>query len=222
MNAETRRAIVWREIERKAFRPVDRGSWLRVYEMSLAGLWGVQHPDVCTRQGAGFDACFVNIVCDYKVENPDKYDVTIVNVASNAQACWHLHIDSGFCSKGSLYKCPTDNDYPREYMDHNLEKDVTYVLDGMIFHPRGHAHGDKLGIVSHLNLAPPALSPSEIRIGGGIENAFAFLTHLRYQFCLLSEDARQAERTRLIRLFTTAIQERLEAVQSTLLFGFRA
>ncbi len=74
-------------------------------------------------------------------------------------------------------------------------------------HPYNHAHGDALGIPSKLGDAP-ALKPKEIRLSGGIENGFVFLTHLRYQFCLLSENTRQKERTRLISLFACAIRER--------------
>ena len=40
-------------------------------------------------------------------------------------------------------------------------------------------------------LEPPLLSPHEVRVSGGIENAFVFLFHLRYQFCLVSEETRQ-------------------------------
>lgn len=88
-----------------------------------------------------------------------------------------------------------------------LEGDVETVLNGMIFHPRNHSHGDELGIVSAFK-APPALLSKDIRFGGGIENGYVFLTHLRYQLCLLSNEARQTERTRLIQLFSNAIRER--------------
>ena len=39
--------------------------------------------------------------------------------------------------------------------------------------------------------------------------------------CLLSEDAHQAERTRLIRLFTASIRSRQPAVPAAELFDFR-
>ena len=103
----------------------------------------------------------------------------------------------------------------------SLNHDIESVLEGMIFHPRNHAHADKLGIVSELADAP-VLPPSEIRLAGGIENAFAFLTHLRYQFCLLSEDARQVEQTRLSRLFASAIREHRTTVPAAELFDFKA
>jgi hypothetical protein len=119
-------------------------------------------------------------------------------------ACWHLHVDPIYCSKGAF--CDTTGHDPRQDDGRQLIRDVERVLDGMIFHPRNHAHGEALGIASQLAAGAPSLGPSEIRLGGGIENAYVFLTHLRYQFCLLSEEARETERTRLTRLFTAAIR----------------
>lgn len=218
-----RQAIVWDSIELMAFRPLTdnkRGRWLSEYERSLFRLWGVQPTDVQTRRNRGFDADFLNIACDYTVEAPDRYSVTIVNAATNAPACWYMHADPDYCSRSSFYH--PDEDYPTQDMDEGLERDVTTVLNCMIFHPRNHAHGDALGIVSQLDNAPPALPTSEVRLGGGIENGYIFLTHLRYQFCLLSDDARQAERTRLIRLFTATIRDRRPTVSAAELFDFRA
>lgn len=222
MNVDTRRAIVWREIERLAFRPVDRCCWLRVYERSLASLWQVEPLDVTVRPYTGFDAVFIGLECAYTVETPDKYSASISCVSPNSQVCLNLHVDPGFCSKGALFKCPTDHDYPRESMDNELERDVEYVLNGMLFHPRIHSHGGELGVVSQLQPVPPALSPKEIRLGGGIENAFVFLTHLRYQFCLLSDSARTEERARMVRLFTEAIRSHnRSSISAAVLFALR-
>ena len=187
MSAEdTRLLIIWHTIERLAFSPApaDRGRWLTVYERTLPKLWGRQEPDMPIHHHAGFDADFLNLVCNYTVETPDRYSVTVVNAATDAPVCWHLHVDPDYCSKAAI--CSTTGHYPRQDMDRHLDGDVKTVLDGMIFHPRNHAHGDKLGIASEL-AAGSALSPYEIRLGGGIENGFVFLTHLRYQFCLLLE-----------------------------------
>ena len=142
-----------------------------------------------------------------------------MKVATNAPACWYLHVDPHYCSRSSLYH--PDEDYPTQDMDAHLEREVAAVLDGMLFHPRNHAHGDALGIVSELAAGGPALPANEIRLGGGIENGYTFLMHLRYQFCLLSEAARQAERTRLVRLFTTAIRDRQTKVPAKTLFDLR-
>jgi hypothetical protein len=217
-----RQAIVWDAIERMAFRPLtddDRNRWLSEYERSLFRLWGQQPTDIQTRRNRGFDADFLNIACDYTIEAVDRYSVTIVNAATNASACWYMHVDTSYCSRSSFYH--PDEDYPRQDEDRHMANDIESVLDGMIFHPRNHSHGDKLGITSEL-AAGSTLSPYEIRIGGGIENAFAFLTHLRYQFCLLSEAARQTERARLGRLFITSFRDRRTTVPAAELFDLRA
>jgi hypothetical protein len=217
-----RQAIVWDAIERMAFRPLtdnDRNRWLSEYERSLFRLWGLQPTDIQTRRNRGFDADFLNLACDYGIEASDRCSVTIVNVAAGAPACWHLHVDPGYRSRSSFYR--PDEDYPRQDEHRHLANDVESVLDGMLFHPRNHAHGSALGIVSQLAPGAPSLGPSEIRLGGGIENAFVFLAHLRYQFCLLSEAARQAERTRLVQLFATAIRARRDTVPAAELLDFR-
>jgi len=217
-----RQAIVWDAIERLAFRPseADRQGWLWCYVRSLRTIWGVEPTNIATHGNTGFDAWFLNIACDYAVEAPDRYSVTIVHAATNAPACWSVHVDPGYCSRSSLYH--PDEDYPTQDIDGRLERDVTTVLDGMIFHPRNHAHGDAIGIVSQFAADEPALPASEMRLGGGIENGYVFLTHLRYQFCLLSKAARQAERTRLVRLFTAAIRDRKPEVAAAELFDLRA
>lgn len=200
-----RQAIVWDAIERLAFRPsaADRQGWLRRYVLSLRTIWGVEPTNISIRSNNGFDAWFLGVACDYAIEAPDRYSVTIVNAATQAPACWYTHVDPDYRSRSSFFQ-PRE-DYPTQDLATHLERDVETVLDGMIFHPCNHAHGNEIGIVSALGGAS-ALSSEKIRLGGGIENGFVFLTHLRYQFCLLSNEARQAERARLIRLFTAAIQ----------------
>lgn len=222
MNEKKRQAIVWDAIERMAFRPAssrDRDGWLSVYVRTLHRLWQLQPTDVPTRHSTGFDALFLDLACDYVVETPDQYSVTIINVAAHAPACWHLHVDPGYCSRASYYHAAED--YPAQDINTHLKRDVATVLDGMIFHPRNHAHGDALGIIPQLAPDAPTLPLSEIRLGGGIENGFVFLTHLRYQFCLLAEDARQTEQNRLVRLFADAMRERRQAVPAADLFALR-
>ncbi len=91
----------------------------------------------------------------------------------------------------------------------------------MIFHPRTHTHVEEYGLMLSAPPPLPLLALREIRIGGGIENAFVFLFHLRYQFCLVSEETRGTERARLVNLFTTAIRGNEAHVPPGELFGFR-
>ncbi|OGV61340.1 MAG: hypothetical protein A2498_01095 [Lentisphaerae bacterium RIFOXYC12_FULL_60_16] len=221
MKAECdRQAVVWDAIERLAFRPstADRQRWLWCYVRSLRTLWGVEPTDVVTRGNTGFDAWFLGIACNYAIEVPDRYSVTIMNAAATAPACWCVHVDPDYLSRSALFE--SCGDYPSQDMDAHLERDVATVLDGMLFHPRNHAHGDAFGIVSQLD-RDTSLTPSEIRLGGGIDNGFVFLTHLRYQLCLLSADGRQTERTRLVRLFTAAIRNGCGAISAAVLFDLR-
>jgi hypothetical protein len=91
----------------------------------------------------------------------------------------------------------------------------------MIFHPRIHTHIKEHGLMPNAPQPHGLLDLHEIRIGGGIENSFVFLFHLRYQFCLVSEETRGSEWTRLVNLFTTAIRRGEEHVPTNKLFDFR-
>jgi hypothetical protein len=221
MSAETKRlATVWHTIERLAFKPApaDRDRWLWVYVRTLHKLWGLQASDIPTRRNTGFDATFLSLACDYTVDAPDKYSVNLVNAATDAHACWCLHVDPEYCSIAAL--CACTETYHRGDIDRHLAGDVERVLDGMLFHTRNHAHGNDLGLASAL-AAAGGLPADEVRLCGGIGNAYVFLTHLRYQFCLISGSARQAERSRLIDLFTTAIHAGRRTIPAGELFGLR-
>ena len=210
--------ILWDTIERLAFRPDSPAKWLAIFERTLHKLWRVEPKDVEIRQPAGFNFPLLNVACNYWVETAEKYGVSIMNIAAQAPSRWTVHTDPDFPSKAAF--CASPGKYPHRDRDKHLRADVAYVLDGMVFHPRNHAHGDLLGIVPDLGAAGPGLRCHEVRLGGGIENAFVFLTHLRYQFCLVSEDARQSEKTRLVDLFTRAIAGNQTVVPPANLFDF--
>jgi hypothetical protein len=203
MDERQRRTILWNKIEHLAFQPTDNRSWLRIYHKSLGRFWEVQPPDV-TEVPNGFEACFLNLRCEYYVQARDKYSVRIINTASDRRCSWSVHVDPAYYSKAVLVD--VQQDYPRQDIDRNLQADVIAVLDGMIFHPRAHCHGEDLEL--KMDLASGALPIHETRIGGGIENAFVFLTHLRFQFCLIAPQAREDEKTRLVNLFTTKTKNR--------------
>jgi len=202
-----RRAIVWDTIERIAFQPKDPSGWLKKFGVSLDRFWQTQNGDVQITEN-GFDAWFLNVACEYEVEARDKYSVSIINAKSDRKLSWSLHVDSSYCSKSSLVVVP--GVYPTPHVANDLRGDVTAVLDGMLFHPCNHCHGEDMELT--MNLASTSLSSHEVRVGGGIENAFVFLTHLRFQFCLLNEELRNTEKTRLIELFTKAIKDKRHSV----------
>lgn len=207
MNDRQRRSIVWDKIERMAFHPQKSSSWLQVYLRSLSRFWQAQNADVQST-GNGFEALFLNIACEYDIQSRDRYSVSIINAASSRKRSWSLHVDAAYQSKASLGA--TQGNYPTQHVANDLLGDVTVVLDGMIFHPRNHSHGEDMELT--MSLCPQALPTHEVRVGGGIENAFVFLTHLRYQLCLLNGALRTAERDRLIDLFTAAIRNGRQSV----------
>lgn len=218
MNDNKRRAIVWDTIERLAFRPNPPASWLGVYAKTLHALWGVE--PMWDRFGLDdtFIVTFLNLKCSHFVESESKYEFSFVHDSSDC-FLWKIHVDPGFLSKASLQTC--GDRYPRRQMG-KLSRDVKDVLDGMLFHPRCHVHLEDLGI-RHVQLDPEkgGLKLHEIRIGGGIENPYVFLFHLRYQFCLVHTDVRRNERVRLIDLFENAIKNNDSTVNARDLFNFR-
>lgn len=219
MNDNKRRAIVWDTIERLAFRPNDPQNWLGVYARTMHVLWDIDPTLKHLSLDDEFVVPLLNLKCDYSIESVSKY--TMLLAANSAgRLNWQTHVDPNFLSKSSLQP-PVDN-YPRQQMDNNLRRDVEAVLNGMLFHPRCHAHIEDLG-GQHVQLDSDrgGLSSHEVRIGGGVENPYVFLFHLRYQLCLVSEQARQTERQRLIDLFEMAIIRKDKTVNARDLFNFQ-
>lgn len=221
MNDNKRRAIVWNTIELIAFRPSsdnDRGAWLGVYAKTLHTLWGMEPMWNCFAQDDEFIVPFLNLKCSHFIENMSKYSISFVHDSSDCMH-WQTHVDPGFHSKASLQT--SVGNYPRQQMD-ELYRDVDAVLNGMLFHPRCHAHLEDLG-GRHVQLDQDSggLSSHEVRIGGGIENPYVFLFHLRYQFCLVSDQVRQTERQRLIGLFERSIRGGEQNVNARDLFNLQ-
>jgi len=218
MNDNKRRAIVWDTIERLAFRPNPPKSWLGVYAKTLHGIWGVEPMWNRFALNDHFDIPFLMLKCDFLIESVAKYSVSLIQDSSTVRCHWQNHIDPEYLSKGPLYSA--SGRYPREQRA-QLQRDIEAVLDGMLFHPRCHAHLEYLvGRNVQLDQGSGGLSSYEIRIGGGIENPYVFLFHLRYQFCLVSAQSRGREKTRLIDLFENAIRNDL-TVNARDLFDFR-
>ena len=218
MNDNKRRAIVWDTIERLAFRPKSPANWLSVYAKTLHKLWRMDQMWVRFGLDDEFIVTFLNLKCSHYIESESKYNISFLHGSSGCLH-WQTHVDPGFHSKASLQTSVAN--YPRQQIG-ELRRDVEAVLNGMLFHPRCHAHFEDLG-VQHVQLDKDSggLKSHEIRIGGGIENPYVFLFHLRYQFCLVADQVRQTERQRLIDLFERAIRN-TETVNANKLFNFRA
>jgi hypothetical protein len=203
MVEKDRLTIVWREIESKAFHPLGREieTWLQVYKRSLSKLWDIA-PSPAGKSNASFNLPISSFQCCFSNDDEKGLKFTVA-ISSAERTFWHLEVDPGYYSKTDGLN-QTKN-YPREHKNNrDLEKDIEIVLDGMLFHPHCHMHGDKLNIQP---LGNHALDSHEIRLGGGIENLFIFLAHVRYQFCLVSHDKREEEKSRLVKLFTGAITD---------------
>ncbi|NOR05135.1 MAG: hypothetical protein GQ575_02365 [Deltaproteobacteria bacterium] len=220
MNDNKRRAIVWDTIERIAFQPnsdSDRDTWLGVYAKTLYAFWNME--PIWTRFGLDdeFIVTFLNLKCSYIIESASKYEISFAHDSSD-YLHWQTHVDPGFHSKISLQT--TVGKYPSQQMG-ELRRDLESVLNGMLFHPRCHTHLEKIGVLPmQLDQDSGGLSSHEVRIGGGIENPYVFLFHVRYQFCLVSDQVRQTERLRLIDLFEDAIKDKDKTVNASKLFNF--
>ena len=217
MNEKKRRAIVWDMIEHIAFRPItsnERSNWLSVYARTLHNLWGLDPIWKPLTTNDKFNVTFLNLRCKYSIESVGKYKTSFADDSSDS-LFWRIHVDPRFESKASLQA--SVGKYPHDQKS-ELHRDVDVVLRGMLFHPRCYTHLEDLG-VRHVQL-DGGLSSQEIRIGGGIENPYVFLYHLRYQFCLVSSESRDDERARLITLFENAIRDRLSNVNPMSLFDF--
>jgi hypothetical protein len=219
MNDNKRRAIVWDTIERLAFRPKKPATWLSTYKKTLHPFWGKEKTYIRFGTDSEFIIpFFLNLKCCFFIESESKYNISFVHDSSDCPRGGQFHVDSGFFSKASLQAFVEK--YPQEQMKKKLSRDVEAVLNGMLFHPRCHAHLDYLG-VPHVQLDQDSggLSSHEVRIGGGIENPYVFLFHLRYQFCLVHEHVRHEEKLRLIDLFEGAIQRKEQRVIPEKLFN---
>ncbi len=216
------RFAIWSKIEQLAFRPQEKEmqSWLSMYRISLHTIWQIHASRSYLKSKDTFNIPFLNLKCDYQIEyikNKKKYSVTLRDLSTNGGK-WQIHVDPKYDSKSSLQtsqkKCPQK--------ESKLRCDITKVLDGMLFHPRCHTHLEDIGIPhTQLDQNSNKLSLHDIRIGGGIENPYVFLLHLRYQFCLIKQ-AREKERTRLIDLFRVAIQDnKKQTVNASDLLNYR-
>ena len=220
MSEMDRRAIVWDIIERVAFQPnsdKECSTWLRVYAKTLHKLWEVDPVQQNFGYSHIFDIPFLNMKCDCNIESVKKYSISLMDLSADDN-CWHCHIDPKYFSYACLYSSSAD--YPHQQLN-ELEKDVETVLDGMLFHPRCHTHIDEIGVQSiQLDLDIGGLSSHEVRIGGGIDNPYVFLFHLRYQCCLVADPARQKEKRRLIELFYHSIKDKVQNVSARDLCDF--
>lgn len=218
MTEAKRRAIVWDLIEQLAFRPWKKKDWwLRRYSNQLNNLLQLQPIWIKGGSQGCFQIAELEIACEYKIESENTY---IASFKKTEKKIWSVHADAAYLSKAALHVAEAT--YPEEEIDTHLRSDIANVLEGMLFHPRNHSHLSEFDISTAEDIEPGCggLKGEEIRITGAAYNGFIFLYHIAYQLCVVSKEAREAEKARLIDLFENAIRNN-QNVNAGALFNFK-
>ena len=211
---------MWDLIEQLAFRPWDKEkSWLRCYSKQLRDL--MQLDPVWIKDGSQgrFQILELKIACEYKIESENGYIASLMKT-ENEKIIWSIHADAAYLSKAALHMAEAV--YPESEIDTFLRSDITSVLEGMLFHPRNHAHLSDIGFktAGDIDSSCGMLKANDIRVSSTAYNGFVFLYHIAYQLCVVSKDARVAEKTRLIDLFEGSIRRSDRNVSAKELFNF--
>jgi hypothetical protein len=203
MNDSRRRTHVWEIIARHAFMPRndrDRAYWLGCFSRSIYQY--LDDPILrVPRGGMPLDGTFgcisLDFECRYRIQS-ECADFTLL-----VPSCeWQLGVDS------RVFACVPDLNGWEEAQGELTQEDVTEVLRGMIEHPRTHLHIHQSEF-SH-----------DVRIGTGFYAPFLFLFQLRFQLCI-DLARRQAELSRLTRIFTLDWLRRESDVSPQALFGLK-
>ena len=189
-------AYLWQDVIRLGFKIKEHQKWIKTYLGSLQKFWEV-HDYPCTSG----PKCKDNSI-KAKIENPDlelwwEFDLRLKEHP-------HFHLEFNHLN-GNIWRHHADHAYyglPIEKMLDERDRsvaiaefsrdDLEIILDAMIFHGRAHQH-----------IKSP-FPENKIRIGGGIDNPFLYLFHLRYQLC--PKEKRNAEKRRVMVLFESAIK----------------
>ncbi len=194
----------------------DKKSWLRQYGKSLKYFWKMadypKHPTVQNGnlKGSLDAASNLNLMLEYSISKSSKFAVQFLyNLNGKFELMWVHDVDDQYFNfPNSLFIMEHNkrNIALREFKPNDIES----VIDGLLCHPVVHQHID--GLLSYPDKndkddKEKDKKNHQIRIGGGIDNAFLFLFQLRYQLCPFP-DKRKAERDRLIKLFQDAIRQK--------------
>src|SRR3990172_3529149 len=135
LSAEERQSIVWTTIERIAFRPNPADTWIGLYERTIHKLWDLQPGDVPRHHFTEFQVPFLNITCEYHIEQVDsKYNASIHLAEDQSRFLLAVHVDPAYASKAALHS--ENRSYPSQDYARNLRYDVAFVLEGVGFYPR--------------------------------------------------------------------------------------
>jgi len=198
------RAYLMQEVIKLGFSPSDpkdKNSWLHQYSRSSKGFWCVEaYPPVPKMKDNILSATIdssdaINLTFEYAIEKRDKFIVRLLHSPNN-QLMWKHDMDEG---NSKYYIFPHQyflNEFKQRKVALNKMKrdDLESVIDTLFMHPTPHQHIES------------PIDNHDIRIGGGITNAFLYLFHLRIQLCPIPE-RRSEERQRLFNLFENAIKK---------------
>lgn len=199
---ERRRTHIWHAIIRNAFAPSDAGTratWLTCFYQTIpiyvdSPVFS-KFPNKYGESFLGEIGCSsLDFLCKYKIQ-PERADFTMLRGDSSE---WQYGIES------SVF-VPNGRDVPVDRTS-LCQDDVDKVLCAMITHPRAHLHV--------YNDEPRR----EVRIGTGLSESFLFLFQLRFQLCI-DPTRRQAELSRLTRIFTLNWLKRERVISPQRLFG---
>lgn len=207
------KAYVADAVLRQAFCPAsgnEKLRWLNRLHANVRAFWGIENsPKVPRVQGDALCGTLehgkLQILVEYRVEANADIGAKIMFCRDNDRdLLWCHHSDTQF------YRFPDRTALlaigkEKEALRVASPADFEAVVDGLICHPAVHQH-----VESYFN-------QHEIRIGGGIGNAFLFLFHMRFQLCPFPEQ-RLEERSRLARIFSTAVREDRQ-ISANELFG---
>lgn len=172
-------AYLWREILRLGFHPSgdkEQKSWLVQYGKSLKDFWEVDHQDFPSLEKGAFKgnlSCSpgLNMFLTYSISGPSKFVVAFeYKTIHGMELMWIHDVDEAYF-RFPVQTFLTLHNQRNPALRDIRDSDIKVVINGLLCHPRAHQH-----IESPIN-------KHEIRVGGGIDNAFLFLFHLRYQLC---------------------------------------
>ncbi len=203
MDNEIIQAYLWQKIIKLGFSPKNNayGSWLSQYNKTLPDFWQTdQYPKISKDKNAYqikiyFDQ--INLRFEFNITSIKKFGMRSY-ISDKFNLLWIYHTDHqyfAFPVQSILNKLGEEKQVIPETSAQHIEK----VLDGLIFHPRTHYHIES------------PIDNHTIRIGGGLDNPFVFLFHLRYQLCP-DKQTRKEEKGRLVTLFNSAIKNKTNNV----------
>ncbi len=205
-------AYLWREIIRLGFHPSGgkkQKSWLVQYGKSLKDFWEVDYPDFPYLDRGVFKgnlncAPDLGLFLTYSISAPSKFVVRFeYKTIHGMELMWIHDVDHAYF-RFPLQTFLTMHNQRNTALRGISDSDIEDVIDGLLSHPRAHQHIES------------PISKHEIRVGGGIDNAFLFLFHLRYQLCPIPEK-RKAEKRKLVDLFRNAIRNKIKVTTKDLM-----